>query len=636
MSKISDTITNQYTEIQKLKIDSVARKNGDFAFADKLKELIINNYFKDQDNLWQFFQESSDGFAQVLYESIANMMENVQDIDLCTLYDLKNIATMLNVRNLTMFNLPLSDQLTSLVDTFSVNKEFVLYGKHSTTDIETVFGIEDFDRNNPLHMEQVNSGYMSELVDSAFKEVFLNMLYDPTSQVGQDHIEILGLIVPDEFLDDGEYDYLKGVRDGSVDRLSDSAHYSYLNSSDMLDVASKFMRNYCIRILFFRENLKSIAQKNAILGTQKIIEKMLTEYVIKGYSNIEDFGYYVPLKSEEDILALGVNNDSFRSWTRFLKSVTDLGSLLDVQIVEYYDTTEYMNIGPSAIPHKTNLVPITELYSEPYLTASGTIAYKDPVTRIIGYNTVESSEFAKGQGNDRFWETDPYETDNETVLAMFRRLGLIESDDDIEVLIAFLSKVYNENAPNDWSELSTKDYATAADLAAMQAKYINSPTGYISNSPWVNAKSTEYPTKAPIPWMWNLVEKTFLTFPRLIQYSMEGASDLSENYTKYVDIDGSQGSIYSPGSTGTIGMIIDSWRDSANEYFSYSGFHETENNLDETGTANKNAQVDGSFNMLALGDLLDIYSNVAFTPSGSFSAASGLLISAMNKYYENL
>lgn len=633
MSKISNTITNQYNEIQQLKIDSVVRKNGDFAIADKLKELIINNYFQDQDRLWKFFEESSDGFSQVLYESIVNMMENVGDIDLCTLEDLKNIASMLNVQNLTMFDLPLSDELISLIDTYSVNKEYVLYGRHSTTDIETIFGIDAFDRNDPALVEQVNAAYMSDLVDVSFKEVLLNMLYDPTSADGQEHIAILELIVPDEYLTT-EYDYLVGVRDGTTDRLSDSAHYTLLNNSDLLDIASKFLRNYSIRILFFRENLKSIAQKNAILGTQKVIEKMLTEYVIKGYSNIEDFGFFVPLKTEEEALNLGINNDSFRSWTRFLNNVSDLGSLLDIEVVEYYDTTEYMNIGPSARPFKTNLVPITEQYEEPYLNASGQIEYKDPVTRITGYNEVTSSEYAKPEGNDRFWESDPYETDQETVLAMFERLGLIDSDDDIEVLITFLSTLYNNNAPNNWADLTPTDFATATDLANMDAKYLNSPTGYISNSPWVNIKSTDYPTVSPIPWMWNLVEKTFLTFPRLIQYATESTSDFAANYDKYVDIDGDQGELYSPTSSGSIGMIIDSWRDTANEYFGYRSYHESEDNLDETSTANKNAQVDGSFNMLALGDLLNVYSGIV---SGApYANASGAIKLALEQYYENL
>lgn len=635
MSKISDTIVNQYAEIQALKIDSVVRKNGDFAFADTLKELIVNNYFKDQDNLWEFFDTASDGFAQVLYESIANMSENIQDIDLCTLYDLKNIALSLDVTNLSLFNLPFTDQLLRLVDTYSVNREYVLYGRHSTTDIETVFGIVDFDRNDPDQMEQVNAAYMSELVDTSFKEVFLNMLYDPTSDDGQDHISFLSLIVPDEYLTT-EYDYLTGVRDGTVDRLSDSAHYTLLNNSDMLDVGSKFMRNFCLRVLLFRENLKSIAQKNSMLGTQKIIEKMLTEYVIKGYSNIEDFGYYVPNKTEDDILDIGVNNDSFRSWTKFLKSITELGSLLNIEVVEYYDATEYMNIGPSAIPFKTNMVPITEQYSEPYLNASGQIEYLPAVTRVIGYNEVESTEYAKGPGSERFWEGERNEADEETILAMFQRLGIVDESDDIEVLMAFLSKVYNNNAPNDWSDLSPTDYVSALDLTNMHAKYINNVTGTISNAPWVNVKSTDYPTVAPIEWMWNLIEKTYLTFPRLIQYSIENHANFGANYDNYVDIDGSQGALYSPGASGTIGMIIDSWRDTANEYFSYSSYHESENNLDNTQTANKNAAVDGSFNMLALGDLLNAYNENLFPPSGSYAGVSGALIAALNKYYENL
>lgn len=658
MSKISNTIINQYEEIQKLKIDSVVRKNGDFALVDNLKELIINNYFKEQDNLWDFFNTASEDFAQILYEAIVNMLENVGDVDLCTLDDLKNIGELLGINNLALFTIPFSDELTSLIDTYSVNKEYVLYGRHSTTDIETVFGVTDWNRELVVDTtgmtdeeaeaailaetiaqvernKLVNNAYMSELVDTSFKEVLLNMLYDPTSVKGQEHIGIIELITPNEYLGT-EYDYLIGVRDGTVDRLNDADHYALLNTSDMLDIDSKFLRNFCLRVLLFRENLKSIAQKNAILGTQKIIEKMLTEYVIKGYSNIEDFGFYVPIKTAEESLDIGVNNDSFRSWTRFLKSVTDLGSLLDIQVVEYYDNTEYMNIGPSARPYIINQVPVYELYSEPYLTASGTIAYKAPVSIITGYQDIVSSEYAKPAGNERFWETNSTESDNETILAMFTRLGLITAEDDIDVLMAFLSKLYNNNAPNDWSELASTDYATSSDLANMQTKYINNITGYVSNSPWVNAKSVDYPTKAPIPWMWNLIEKAFLTFPRLIQYYTEKTTTFGDNYTNYIDIDGSKGYLYSPSSSGTIGMIIDSWRSSVNDYFSYESYYETENNLDNTNATNKNAQIDGSFNMLALGDLLSVYDSIVFSPSGSFTLATGAIVTNLQKYYENL
>ena len=140
MSKISDTILNNYDEITKLKIDSVKRKNGDFKFVDKLKELIINSHFQSQDNLWNFFDVASDNFIQVLYESITNMMENVADVDLCTLYELKNICKLLNLNNLSLFDLPWTQEIESLIDTYSVNREYVLYGKHSVTDIEEIFG----------------------------------------------------------------------------------------------------------------------------------------------------------------------------------------------------------------------------------------------------------------------------------------------------------------------------------------------------------------------------------------------------------------------------------------------------------------------------------------------------------------
>lgn len=618
MSKIANTITNQYNEIQQLKIDSVQRKNGDFAFVDKLKELIVNQYFKEQDNLWEFFETASDGFVQVMYEGIANMMENVGDIDLCTLSDLSNIAKLLGVDDLSIFSIPWTDELEPLIDTYSVNKEFVLYGRHSTTDLNTIFGTN-------ASGEDINTGYMSQLVDVSFKEVLINMLYDPTSENGIEHIALLEQIVPEEYRG-ADYTYIAGVRDGTVDRLSDSAHYNMLNDGEMLDAGAKFCRNYCIKILLLRENLKSITQKNAILGTQKIIEKMLTEYVIREFSNVEDLGFYVPTKTESEVLAIGVNNDPFRSWSKFLNNIGDLGSLLNIEVVEYYDTTEYLNIAPTSIPFKTQLVPIYESYSEPYLTVSGQIAYKDPVNRITGYNEVETSEPAKGEGNTRYWEADLSEEDSDSILALFRRLEIIDETDDLDVLMQFLDRVYDIHSPNDWTEFGATDFTSAADLAGMQKKY-SGTTGELATSPWTNDKAQDYPTIAPVPFMWNLVEKVYQVFPRLIQYTIETSKQLSTQYENIVDIDASSGSKYHENGTDIKGMIMDSWRSYANEYMSYRSYHEAEDNEDSTSTENKNVQIDGSFNMLALGDLLDIYDTVA---TGSLFQS----FNALTGYYE--
>ena len=624
MSKISNTLVNQYDEIQKLKINSVARKNGDFAFVDNLKELIVNDYFKDQDNLWEFFDtaaNSEDGetsIIKVIYEGVANMMENVADIDLCTLTDLKNIAILLNVENLSLFDIPWSDQLESLIDTYSVNREFVLYGRHSLTDVEEVFGDNATD-------SEINAGYLDQLVDTSFKEVLINMLFDPTSDEGIEHIGIIELVVPEEYLG-SDYTYVARVRDGTIDRLDDHAHYELLNTGDMLDVAAKFCRNYCIKILFLRETLKSITQKNSILGSQKIIEKMLTEYVIREYSNIEEFGFFVPTKSESEILSMGINNDPFRSWTKFLKNIGDLGSLLEVEVVEYYDNTEYMNIAPSSIPYKTNEVPITEMYAEPYLNASGQIEYLPPVLRTIGYETVTTSEPARNPGNERFWEGNISEEGSEDILALFRRLGIINDDDNLDVLMQFLDKIYDTHSPSFWTDFPATDYVSSDELLEMQQKYMGT-TGEYSQAPWVNAKSQDYPTIAPTPFLWNLIEKTYRTFPRLIQYTLETSRELGTKYNGIVDVSGDQGYKYNPDDTSVKGMIIDSWRDYAKEYMSYGSYHEAEDNLDSRGEQNKNAAIDGSFNMLALGDLLNIYNTV---PTGSLNGA----FNALTGYYE--
>ena len=307
---------------------------------------------------------------------------------------------------------------------------------------------------------------------------------------------------------------------------------------------------------------------------------------------------------------------------------------LDFEVVEYYDTTEYMNIAPSAVPYLTEMVPIIESYEEPYLNPSGVIEYLPAVDKIVGYEEVTTSTTARGAGNTRYWEETLSSEDSESILALFNRLGVIDDDDDLDILMQFLDRLYDVHSPAFWNTLSETDYVTDAQLIAMQSKY-SAASGDDPTAPHVNIKAQDYASIAPLPFLWNLIEKTYNTFPKLVQYSLDSMSDLGDQYLNIVDIDGDKGDLYNPDDTSVRGMIVDSWRSYAKEYMSFSSFFEDENNLDAASEENKNVQIDGSFNMLALGDLLDMYGDIAFSASGSYTAASGLLL-GLDEYYENI
>ena len=111
--------------------------------------------------------------------------------------------------------------------------------------------------------------------------------------------------------------------------------------SPLLDLARSFA-DYCIQISIARDNVKAVIQQYARIGTNKIIEDATAEFFLKQMSNRNDWGLY----SEKSVG--NESSDLYSSYGMFNnieKMALDTSSdYFKVDLIEYYDTTNYLNI----------------------------------------------------------------------------------------------------------------------------------------------------------------------------------------------------------------------------------------------------------------------------------------------------
>jgi hypothetical protein len=104
-------------------------------------------------------------------------------------------------------------------------------------------------------------------------------------------------------------------------------------SGDMIENTVHILRNNCLAISYARDYLKQTSQKHAIIGTATVITNVIKEHLYRYFAPAETWRYYEftdPINPSLSARA-ALNNLS--------------GDIADVRIIEYFDTTEYMNIS---------------------------------------------------------------------------------------------------------------------------------------------------------------------------------------------------------------------------------------------------------------------------------------------------
>ena len=678
--------------------------NGDFSSTNKAIDYAINPVWQNYTALWEFVSASQEGIGKVIYEHIANLVQNVRDIDTCGLHQLYSIAQELDVEDIFSYDLAYPSELEEIMNTLSISRSYNIisgYVLHNETlqDMYSSIGttpsnIEYYDISGNITLSssfattgigtdmwsEVNENYYTSTPTTSSRIQMSNtqnietgtrlrftdtlgpyyvqctnvstnsyidisgypltanislleyadnklILEDDTYLSGFiEHIIQQNLIKNSTFLGVGAYNNIQ-LEESAYKRsleyqgFMDDIYYNPQSiwdsstSAEIISYCTHILRNICIRASYQRETLKTIAQKHAMIGSTRAIEKLIGEYILRSFTKKENWRLYVEpsgaLKPQE-------LNDAYKM-EESLPSISSIFNTFDVKVIEAWDNSESMNISAESplLCGITGYTPTTSITST--IDLSGNI--------VTGTITGESPVYAQGLcgyvvtgGNSRFWEGEYLsdaillsETNSAEISAFYHNIGLTGD----------FSQMW-ETQTNLWDIYATSGLdrmAVIPDLTGTPTSaYINTPVSAIPNSGWLveptslsnihkkyigvtsgavppaNIKNQIYPTIAPQPFIWNLVEKLYEDFPNIYQTLLFTDQTASENLSTQVDI---------------CGNLIDSWLFYNQEYIGYNTQYEQSTNLDFNDKFNPAIDRDGPFDVDALSAFIE------YTLSGS-------------------
>jgi len=161
-----------------------------------------------------------------------------------------------------------------------------------------------------------------------------------------------------------------------------------LGTSPLLELARSFA-DYCIQISIARDNLKAAIQQYARIGTNKIIEDTTTEFFLKQMSNRNNWGLYSEKSNKNESSDLYSAYGMFNNIEKM--SLDTSSDYFKVDLVEYYDTSNYLNIQaelPNFIDGYTNGKELST-----YIDATSTIQLSSVmVTWKLDKDTLSGSD----------------------------------------------------------------------------------------------------------------------------------------------------------------------------------------------------------------------------------------------------
>jgi hypothetical protein len=152
-------------------------------------------------------------------------------------------------------------------------------------------------------------------------------------------------------------------------------------SGDLIENTTHALRNIVLKTSYQRDYLKNVSRKHAIVGTSRIVQTIVSEYIARNFSSNSYWGYHTfegVSSPATDISNLEVIDEELSS-----------NILGDIKVIEYFDSTEYMNISASTDP-LTSVALVNERFWE------GDIA--DTAQLLSEHTSAEVSSFYKNLG----------------------------------------------------------------------------------------------------------------------------------------------------------------------------------------------------------------------------------------------
>jgi hypothetical protein len=276
-----------------------------------------------------------------------------------------------------------------------------------------------------------------------------------------------------------------------------------LSDSAVMNIA-KELSDISIHISYLREDIKNNIQKYSIIGTKKIVLDNLNEFFIKNYSDNSDWNYQ--------------SNFVINHYENYLSTLfKPIGVLkneynFSINLIEYFDTTNYLNIesemgevkvGEEVVGYQTE----EQFYlDDDNLIASAVV--ESPIYKDV---YAPCSNFLGNSYNDKFWETaditvnsdeqfkkyiqyyDQYFVDCKEKINDYDKRTYIS-----EKVMPFIEKVWEEFALSGYSELSND-----SEVGELFRKYIGNDFG---ENKFLNHENTLFPTIAPFQNIDGLIE----------------------------------------------------------------------------------------------------------------------------------
>lgn len=282
----------------------------------------------------------------------------------------------------------------------------------------------------------------------------------------------------------------------------------------------------CINIRKIRENIKNLIQQYTFIGTKRIATDLLYDFFLKNYSKNESVGYFSSDKKyldENELITYDFSkvkrniSELIYGTTNLINENSNFDNKFEVDIIEYYDQTKYLNID-SALPTtliETSVISYEDILStyldENYLITSSYI--KRPV---YSSSYAPCSLFVKDY-NEKFWTKNTITLNSEINLAEFNNedyvnfyssyvpeikslsLNTFKNDYIDKSLIPLLNNIWDTFAISSVLE----DDIDSSDIGKLYKEYIGNNLG---KNKYINNSNTTFPTIAPINSIENLVE----------------------------------------------------------------------------------------------------------------------------------
>lgn len=644
--------------------------NGDFGFSNKLRNYAINPVWIDEyKELWELISGGTETIGQTVYEHISNYVQNIRDIDTAGLHQLYSMAKELDVERIFSYDLSYPADLEELMNNLSVQKSYLIttgyvYNASTLKNIysdsslsSSVTSITPTQFSGWIETSGIITGrtgieenvrfFTNSQIDTltstivVFDDNYINNFIEPTIYKNLS----ANASIPLTSIQSGVALRYQGFMD---DIYSDPAsEWNAETSGAILTECTHILRNIVLKASYQRETLKTIAQKHAMIGSTRAIKKIIGEYIQRSFTKKSDWRLWIEPSGSTKPNSV---NRAYKM-EQILPTISIPDPYFYVDVIEYWDGTEYMNI--SAASELVN--GITGYQNEQVITAQINLNGD----YITGYVTSAIPQYGRGLcgfvvtgGNSRFWEGDSLtdsilisENTSAEISAFYANLGLS----------ADFSTIWNlqKNLWNTYATSGLDRFAKIPDLTGTPLpQYAGLPTSAIPSNGWIeppvslsslqykylgtisgdvppaNYKNQNYPTIAPQPNLWNLIEKTSLDLSNfIVRAVLPTLQTDTERLSTQVD---------------SSGNLIDSWRFYNQEFIGYQTQYEQANNLNYNEEYNPEIDRDGPFHPDTLSAFIDISRSINI-PLSSVSLTSDFInygqtvfSGQMNPYYSHI